>query len=77
MCFSGIIVLVTVHTIVVKEENIIAGLRQNSGWNPHKMFNDSTYIDADKDFASFTKYLFKYGFYRYGIEVRFFFLHVR
>lgn len=66
---AGIIALVTVYTVIIKEGNIIEGLKLDAGWDPQKMFSDSTYLRADDDFISFVKYIFKYGFYRYGIEV--------
>lgn len=67
---AGIIALVTIYTAVIKGENVLQGLRQDSGWSPHKMFNDVVYLEGDKDFQSYVKYLLKYGFYHYGIEVR-------
>ncbi len=71
--FLAIIIFVTVYTVVIKEENLIQGIYQNAGWNPEKMFHDTTYVEADKDVSSYIKYILKYGFYRYGIEVSFHF----
>lgn len=34
------------------------------------MFPRVTKIDADKNLGSLIKYLFNYGFYKFGVEVR-------
>lgn len=39
------------------------------GWNGERMFEDLTFRDSNKSLSSYLKYLLKYGFYRYGIEV--------
>ena len=42
---------------------------QQSGWNGERMFQDEVFLNANKSFFSHLKYLLKYGFYRYGVEV--------
>lgn len=48
-------------------------MRGRSISKPQYMFPRITRADADKNILSAVKYILNYGFYRFGIEVRFFF----
>ncbi|KAL9707746.1 hypothetical protein quinque_011264 [Culex quinquefasciatus] len=63
------IIVVTIHAVVVLRQTIRRIRLGQSPRTPHLMFPNVTRSDADKDIPRMIKYLFNYGFYKFGVEI--------
>ncbi|XP_058821886.1 piezo-type mechanosensitive ion channel component-like isoform X2 [Topomyia yanbarensis] len=63
------IIVVTIHAVVVLRQTIRRIRLGRSPRTPHLMFPNVTRMDADKDIPQMLKFLFNYGFYKFGVEI--------
>ncbi|XP_062548757.1 piezo-type mechanosensitive ion channel component isoform X4 [Armigeres subalbatus] len=63
------IIVVTIHAVVVLRQTIRRIRLGQSPRTPHLMFPNVTRFDADKDIPHMLKFLFNYGFYKFGVEI--------
>ncbi|XP_055598919.1 piezo-type mechanosensitive ion channel component-like isoform X5 [Uranotaenia lowii] len=63
------IIVVTIHAVVVLRQTIRRLRLGQSPRTPHLMFPNITRADADKDIPRMIKYLFNYGYYKFGVEI--------
>lgn len=63
------IIVVTIHAVVVLRQTIRRIRLGQSPRTPHMMFPNVTRHDADKDIPRMIKFLFNYGFYKFGVEI--------
>ncbi|XP_061515016.1 piezo-type mechanosensitive ion channel component isoform X22 [Anopheles gambiae] len=63
------ILLVTVHQVIILRQTIHRMRLGRSPKTPSLMFPNIVRADADKDIPRMIKYLFNYGYYKFGIEI--------
>ncbi|XP_053696010.1 piezo-type mechanosensitive ion channel component isoform X3 [Sabethes cyaneus] len=63
------IIVVTIHAVVVLRQTIRRIRLGQSPRTPHLMFPKVSRLDADRDIPRMIKYLFNYGFYKFGVEI--------
>ncbi|XP_065092008.1 piezo-type mechanosensitive ion channel component isoform X11 [Ochlerotatus camptorhynchus] len=63
------IIVVTIHAVVVLRQTIRRIRLGLSPRTPQLMFPNVTRLEADKDIPRMIKYLFNYGFYKFGVEI--------
>ncbi|XP_055643566.1 piezo-type mechanosensitive ion channel component isoform X1 [Toxorhynchites rutilus septentrionalis] len=63
------IIVVTIHAVVVLRQTIRRIRLGQSPRTPPLMFPEVTRMDADMDIPRMVKYLFNYGFYKFGVEI--------
>ncbi|XP_055550145.1 piezo-type mechanosensitive ion channel component isoform X2 [Wyeomyia smithii] len=63
------IIVVTIHAVIVLRQTIRRIRLGQSPRTPHLMFPRVSRADADKDIPRMIKYLFNYGFYKFGVEI--------
>jgi hypothetical protein len=61
--------VVTLNTVVCTRQKYKRHLKGRSLARPYIMFPRVSYKEVDKDILHCVKYLFNYGFYRFGVEV--------
>ena len=68
---TGVILVASFVTVVNIHQTYKRSLRGRSISKPQYMFPRITRADADKNILSCVKYILNYGFYRFGVEVRY------
>uniref|UniRef100_A0A182PCF5 Piezo-type mechanosensitive ion channel component n=1 Tax=Anopheles epiroticus TaxID=199890 RepID=A0A182PCF5_9DIPT len=63
------ILIVTVHTVTILRQTIHRMRLGLSPKTPSLMFPNVVRADADKDIPRMIKYLFNYGYYKFGVEI--------
>ncbi|XP_058452791.1 piezo-type mechanosensitive ion channel component isoform X2 [Malaya genurostris] len=63
------IIVVTIHAVVVLRQTIRRIRLGQSPRTPNLMFPKVSRADADKNIPQMLKYLFNYGFYKFGVEI--------
>ena len=66
---TGIIVAVTIYVVVITRQKYIRHLKGRPLSRSLILFPRISYKDANSGVLSCIKYLFNYGFYRFGLEV--------
>ncbi|KAL1124046.1 hypothetical protein AAG570_001816 [Ranatra chinensis] len=67
--YIGVILVVTLHSVVLMRQKYQRHLKGRSLARPLVMFPRVSYRELDKDITHCIKYLFNYGFYRFGVEI--------
>ncbi|XP_052864339.1 piezo-type mechanosensitive ion channel component [Anopheles cruzii] len=63
------LIIVTVHAVTVLRQTIHRIRLGQSPKTPELMFREIVREDADKDIPRMVKYLFNYGFFKFGVEI--------
>uniref|UniRef100_A0A182NU57 Piezo-type mechanosensitive ion channel component n=1 Tax=Anopheles dirus TaxID=7168 RepID=A0A182NU57_9DIPT len=63
------ILIVTVHAVTILRQTIHRMRLGQSPKTPSLMFPDIVRADADKDIPRMIKYLFNFGYYKFGVEI--------
>ncbi|KAK9510545.1 hypothetical protein O3M35_005299 [Rhynocoris fuscipes] len=64
-----VILIITFHSVIIRRQKYQRHLRGRHLSRPFIMFPRINYRDVDNNVTSCIKYLFNYGFYRFGVEV--------
>lgn len=73
ICFLslGIIVAVTMYVVIITRQKYVRHVKGRPMSRSHVLFPQISYREANNGIFECIQYLFNYGFYRFGIEVRF------
>lgn len=73
----GIILAVTIYVVVVTRQKYMRHLKGRPLSRSRILFPRVSYRDANRGVSDCVKYIFNYGFYRFGIEVSVISCHIR